>query len=657
MVIVTDFEGELSIELEKNLKFVFQDKVVIENCYLDTMDKNHIIDGDVVLFMLENRIEKTINNIKNLNNVIVISRTILEEKAIKILEIPSNSKVLVVNDYYETTLQVTALLYKLKLRDLQFVSYKEGKEYKDINYAVTVGISERVPSYITNIIDVGVRCLDTSTFIFIINKLKMNDSDVHYRLLKYISKIVTVDEGIKEQYKELFKKNERLNSILEKSNDGIILVNNKGNILLCNDKCKEMIGNKKLKESKNINDIFHSQFLSLIKSEDIDNEIIEINKKFIMVSVKTSTLYNDVWEKIIILKNITYIKKLEQTVSEKLKSTGLTAKYTFDKIIYYSKIMDECITTAKRFATTDKTILIYGESGTGKELLAQSIHSSSKRKKQPFVAINCAALPESLLESELFGYEKGAFTGARSDGKKGLFEQANNGTIFLDEIGDMPYTLQSRLLRVIQERQVMRIGSYKVIDIDVRIIAATNKNLMDKVDKGNFREDLYYRLNVFPLKVPPLRERKEDILPLFKKLSNEYEEIKDNIKEALLNHQWRGNVRELKNVAEYYSLMKNTSNPLPEIFFIKKEKTKKDTLDKKILKIICEFSNENRGIGREKLVEEFNKQNKDNEITEYRLRAILENLKNKGYLDKKIGRKGCIVTLSGMEYIKNNKEY
>nr|WP_276576084.1 sigma 54-interacting transcriptional regulator [Oceanirhabdus seepicola] len=652
VVIVTDFQGELSAELEENLKFVFQNKIIIEHCHLNSMSKDHIIDGDVILIMLENRIERVINNVKNKEKIIVISRTILEEKALQILEIPENSKVLVVNDYYETTLQLTSLLYKLKFKDLQFVSYKEGEDYGDINYAISPGIKERVPSYISNIIDVGVRCLDTSTFLLIISKLEMNDKEVHNRLLKYINKIVTVDEGIKEKYKELYKKNERLKSILEKSNDGIILINNSGDILLCNDKCKEMIGNKEFNQSYNIKDIFTYDYMALIKSRDIDNEIIQINKKFLMVSVKTSILYNDAWEKIIILKDITYIKKLEQTISEKLKSTGLTAKYTFDKIIYVSKKMDECIKMAERFATTDKTTLIYGESGTGKELLAQSIHNSSKRKKQPFVAINCAALPESLLESELFGYDKGAFTGARKEGKSGLFEQANNGTIFLDEIGDMPYSLQSRLLRVIQEMQVMRIGSDKVIDIDIRIIAATNKNLIKEVEWGSFREDLYYRLNVLPLKVPALRDRKEDIIPLFQEYSNGDKVLNNSIEKALLSHKWKGNVRELKNVAEYYALMKDTSNPLPEIFIINEENEEENHIEKRVLEILEEYSKETGGIGRKKILEQYNIKYLNEGISEYKLRNVIEELKVRGYIEKYIGRNGCIITKNGMHYLR-----
>ncbi|WP_334307544.1 sigma-54 interaction domain-containing protein [Paraclostridium sp. AKS81] len=200
----------------------------------------------------------------------------------------------------------------------------------------------------------------------------------------------------------------------------------------------------------------------------------------------------------------------------------------------------------KKISKSDYTVLITGESGTGKELMAQSIHNESLRSKQPFIAINCAAMPENLLESELFGYEEGAFTGALKGGKKGLFEQAHNGTIFLDEIGDMPIYLQTKLLRVLQENQVMRVGGESVIDIDVRVIAATNKNLLEMIRQEKFRADLYYRINVLPINIPSLRERKEDISMMLNYFMKKKRHISDEAKEILNKYPWPGNIRELK---------------------------------------------------------------------------------------------------------------
>jgi transcriptional regulator with PAS, ATPase and Fis domain len=221
--------------------------------------------------------------------------------------------------------------------------------------------------------------------------------------------------------------------------------------------------------------------------------------------------------------------------------------------------MEDLICRARKYAELDSTtVLILGETGTGKELFAHSIHNESPRAKGPFVAINCAALPENLLESELFGYAEGAFTGARRGGKIGLFEMAHMGTIFLDEIGDMPLNLQSRLLRVIQEKEVMRIGDDRVIPVDVRIIASTNRNLEEDIEKGAFRRDLFYRLNVLKLIIPPLRERKEDIpllVDLFvekysSRLGKKVNGITQKARDLLMNLDYSGNVRELKGVIE-----------------------------------------------------------------------------------------------------------
>ncbi len=233
-------------------------------------------------------------------------------------------------------------------------------------------------------------------------------------------------------------------------------------------------------------------------------------------------------------------------------------KYTFSDIVGSSKAIGKAVQLSKKVATTDVTVLLEGENGTGKELFAHSIHAGSSRFKKPFLKINCAAIPENLLESELFGYEHGAFTGA-SKFKAGIFELADDGSLFLDEIGDMPIMLQAKLLRVLQEREIRRLGGSKTISVDVRIIAATNKDLKQMVAKGLFREDLYYRLNIFSIMIPSLRERIDDLEELSmyfiakhnQKLKKHIEGIKPEVLEALCQYQWPGNVRELENVIEY----------------------------------------------------------------------------------------------------------
>jgi len=249
----------------------------------------------------------------------------------------------------------------------------------------------------------------------------------------------------------------------------------------------------------------------------------------------------------------------------------------------------------------DTNVLISGESGTGKEVIARLIHENSPRSKYPFVDINCASLPENLLESELFGYEKGAFTDAKFT-KNGLFQEAEGGTIFLDEIGEMPLGLQAKILRVIETRQIRKIGSIKNIPLDVRIISATNRDLKKAVEEKHFREDLYYRLNVFPIYIKPLRERKEDIIPLAQHFLNyfskmfgrRFKEINDDVKTIFLNWKWRGNVRELKNLIERICIMHDGEildvKHLPSDILEEYTETEESTIEKGFKSLVEEVS-------------------------------------------------------------------
>ena len=251
------------------------------------------------------------------------------------------------------------------------------------------------------------------------------------------------------------------------------------------------------------------------------------------------------------------IQQWEAAIRKKTFAGGHTATFTFDDVIGSSRAIRDAVAIAQEFAVTDSSVLITGETGVGKEVFAQSIHNSSPRVQKPFVAINCAALPAQILESELFGYVGGAFTGANQKGKPGLLEIAHGGTLFLDEIAEMDYAIQSKLLRVIQERKVMRLGSDRVLPVDVRIIAATNKNLKQRVSERQFRADLYYRLNVLRLRLPPLRERREDIgqfatamLHRFASSSVQALRWKPEAIDTLTRYEWPGNIRELQNTVE-----------------------------------------------------------------------------------------------------------
>lgn len=257
---------------------------------------------------------------------------------------------------------------------------------------------------------------------------------------------------------------------------------------------------------------------------------------------------------------VTSFREMQRVYKLVNKYTGMNARYTFEDIIGESDQIYRIIEYAKTISDSPSTVLIQAESGTGKELFAQAIHNYSNRSENGFVAINCGAIPATLIESELFGYDEGAFTGAKKGGRMGKFELANGGTLFLDEIGEMPIEMQVKLLRTIQEGYITRVGGDKVIPVDVRIIAATNRDLLDEVSKGNFRMDLYYRLSVIPISIPPLKDRKEDIPLLMKyflnmksmKLHRNVPDMTNELYHKLLAYNWPGNIRELENFIEKF---------------------------------------------------------------------------------------------------------
>lgn len=304
--------------------------------------------------------------------------------------------------------------------------------------------------------------------------------------------------------------------------------------------------------------IKEAEALVLAQHKDMErtkriNKIIESSTDEVVISSKVA---------IASFEDIARRERLERNIKLKLHDKGWIAKMTLDQFIGSSEKIRSLKIRTQKFARTDSTVLITGESGTGKEMLAQSIHNLSKRKAGPFVAINCAALPPNLLESEMFGYEEGAFTGTKKGGKVGLFELAHGGTIFLDEVGEMPLPLQSRLLRVLQEKAVMRLGADCIMPIDVRVIAATNQDLENLIEEKTFRKDLYYRLNILRLYIPPLRERVDDIPELvesflrhFAHINLEVKGINPRVIRLMQLYSWNGNVRELSNMLERAMLL------------------------------------------------------------------------------------------------------
>ncbi|MGY0373698.1 sigma-54-dependent Fis family transcriptional regulator [Clostridium sp. JNZ J1-5] len=412
---------------------------------------------------------------------------------------------------------------------------------------------------------------------------------------------------LKEYNSELKGINERFYQITESISEGIVRVDNKGTIVSANRFARKLL---LLSENKIIGKHINT-ILSTDNRPDIIRSITS-GKRYEEEEVYLKTKNG---RKKTCIANITPIKlsnggksagvvitfrEMKMVHSLVNKIVGANAKFTFSDILGKSDAINKAIKLATSSANTDTTVLLQGESGTGKEMFAQAIHNESDRKEYPFVFLNCGAIPRELVSSELFGYMEGAFTGAKRGGHPGKFELADGGTIFLDEIGDMPLDVQVNLLRVLEDRKVVRVGGHDVIPVDVRVIAATNKDLKKEVELGNFRRDLFYRINVMPIYTPPLRERKEDIkifidhfLGKFSKSTGKrIKNVGQSFYKGMLSYNWPGNVRELQNVMQRIMNVVDdnvvlTAKDIPS--YIKCKELSQDTEDKRQLVTLDEM--------------------------------------------------------------------
>ena len=370
--------------------------------------------------------------------------------------------------------------------------------------------------------------------------------------------------NILQAYRSEVEKLALFRTIVDINHSGIIYTEPQAKVKIINKAAEQLLGVKSGKAiGKRMGEIIPSlgdrNVQAIWSDQPQYNLVFEHNQKKLAADIIPIIVDGEHLGHITALVDVANLQEFERRIRKKIMQKPMVASYTFDDIIGSSEAIRETIKQAKKYSRTSSSILIQGESGTGKELFAQSIHQASSRNIHPFVAVNCGALPESLIDSELFGYEEGSFTGARKGGKIGLFELAHQGTIFLDEISELPLHLQSKLLRVLQEKEIVRIGGDQIIPVDVRIIAASNKDLLECVKKGTFREDLYYRISVLQLWIPPLRQRPEDIPLLFRHFLRDHMQLAsaltDDMLHILKEHHWPGNVRELENVAERFRVL------------------------------------------------------------------------------------------------------
>ncbi|HSN58266.1 MAG TPA: sigma 54-interacting transcriptional regulator, partial [Clostridiaceae bacterium] len=525
---------------------------------INTGPVSDIIHADLVLVQDEDVYEKSKRCIPEDTPIMFCYRTISKDGYYKILNLPDHSEVYILDETLEMAKDIISIIYEKGIRNLTLLpACPENIQDLRNKTVIILGVSSTLPDDAKEIINIGSSLLDIITIVSLGFRLKMDYLIKNKDIQSSYSEMIPANYGLADLLGKFNITEGMLNVLLSIIEDGVISIDINGVISNLNEKARQILGIK----DENLNNCNAIDLLPNIpfnevlqKRRPVKEILIKINGYDVIVSIEPIFHSGKLFGAYAVMKEFGEAELKQHKFRTRIIGKGHKAKYNFNNIVGNSEEIANCKEKAVRMADSNSTVLITGDSGTGKELFAQAIHNNSVRRNYQFVVINCGALPESLLESELFGYEEGSFTGARKGGKPGLFELAHNGTLFLDEIGEMPISLQSRLLRVLQERQVMRLGGDRLIDIDVRLIAATNRNINEMVRKGEFREDLFYRLNVLKLKVPSLNSRKEDIPLIIESLKKSFNgsfTLADSAVDALMNHDWRGNVRELKNYVEY----------------------------------------------------------------------------------------------------------
>lgn len=659
-----------SILYYEQLYDIFKDNVLLN---LHSIEENNLfnLNGDVILvstFSLLTRIRAIVPD----PSKIIVAELSFKKSSLDLIKTIPNKKVLFVNYNAEMTMDAISQIYQAGVTDLELIPYYPGLPLdEEITYAITPGESDIVPSTCKNIIDIGHRVLSLDTIIEVGILLNQEDVMEIETLLEYFKEILNKNLGFETFILDKQRNKTQLNILLNQSNELIMNVNKEGIIQYTNSKTKKAFNlDDKIYKGQHIFKLFKN--LDMQKLKEIKTPIHDINLSYDNLNYSTSIFplqYGN--------KTIEYLFMFSE--KEKLKSKDIgnanspKAHSSFDDILGNSPTLLNSLKMAKRISLTDFPVCIFGETGTGKGLFAESIHNYSLRKESPFIAVNSGAIPDNLIESELFGYEGGAFTGAKKGGKPGYFELAEDGTLFLDEIDSLNYDVQSKLLKVIENREFRRIGGTKLIKNNARIICSSNKDLLELIEQKKFRDDLYYRINVLSIHIPPLRDRKEDIPIIVNSIIEKNMlgfKISDDAMDMLISHDWKGNIRELQNIIYRLSILEKTyihSSDLNNVNILVKDDNEniqfKYSIDPNCIKgDIADYYNisilqilkptfNSSGIGRERIRKYL--LDIDIHISDNKLRTILKDLSDKDLITINRGRNGTSITKKGIEYIKS----
>lgn len=651
--------------LTEQLRGLLKDKVSVTGYYLEGNMK-FISDEDLVVITSQQIYQEAQQYIAASCPVIVARRSINYHEIERLFTIPEGTEVLLVSDLLTTTVETILLLEALGIDHIRYYPCAPDTSlYPRLKIAVTTGQEELVPDFVQQVIDIGHRNIDFTTLVEILGALSLLDDTANLLSANYVREMIDFIKQTRLLAARHSQMQHQLQVIINRVHDGILAFDEKNNVTVINSIAAELLNlnsDDVIGKKLNAKLLDKNSFRIFSKAAD-EEQIIRINNRQWIVTTAAMQKSRS-GGKVYTFKDVTEIQRMEEELRRNLVRQQNFARYTLEQIIGESEEIKRAKALACKLGSSESPILIQGESGTGKELFAQGIHNVSSRRKGPFIAVNFAALTESLLESELFGYSEGSFTGAKKGGAPGLFEQAHKGTIFLDEIGDAPLSFQVKLLRVLQEKQVRRIGGAQLIPVDVRVISATNVDLQALIRQGKFREDLYYRLKVLPIKLPPLRARKQDILLLAGFFYQEYckfypmleaEEYFRLVAPYLTAYDWPGNIRELQNAVEHLVSLCPAESPseqlLPEEIlaaYLDAAPRQSETATVHLLLSAIDHANQSyRPVGRRSLACKLG-------IPESAMRRHIAYLEEQQYIIVNRGRNGLELTQKGKALLADN---
>ena len=595
------------------------------------------------------------------------------------------TKVLFVNVTSNMAREAITQLSSLGVNHLQFIPYYPGAVLEEpVDIAVTPGESRFVPPSVKTVIDCDHRPCSYGMMVEIALRLGLEYLPETESFMNYAKVVASNHYSFDLMYAKSRRQESQMHILAESLDEGLIGVNETGDIFVCNKKaCQIARISEELTMGKKGEEVFpYIPFYQVLREKKaVPEKIIRLFGTDISLAVVPVVRKENCIGAFAMLQKFNEQESRQNALRRQMMQKGHYARYTLDDVIGISTAITETKNILRKMAATDSPVLLMGETGTGKELMAHALHQASRRADGPFIAINVAAMPENLLESELFGYEEGAFTGAKKGGRPGLFEFAHHGTLFLDEVEGMSLSMQVKLLRVLQEGEIMRVGGGSIIRVDVRIVAATNESLEEKIQDGSFRKDLYYRLNALTVEIRPLRKRGDDIFLLLdyfmRKMGGDFT-LSEGVKAFLRRHPWPGNIRELQNAVEYFNYLAKPVIGLSDLpptmtRFVddgsddgegevndnaaddkEADMAYQAAVDKKqfVLNQLALAWKEGKTAGREKILETAKKDHIS--MTQKQVRDLLDELAKEGLIQVGRGRGGSKITEKGLNKLKIN---